>query len=234
MLEKALDAGLAHKPGQRPLLVAQSLDGDVATHAAIARSEHFTHTALAQRFAELVPGPNQPPRLSSGVQWVRCERPSCDVFSATDLHGGRTRIGAVPHGTVMGVFARANYRQLAVVSYPMLDRGGAVQVIEWFTGAWADAGSRPHAPPPTQDLARRWRWCAGSSCTVNYTADLDVIPELLRTVGSVPRCTQMGVFLSDSRSNLDVVSYPMWDRLGAVQVVPRSSPDWVTYRPSGC
>lgn len=158
-----------------------------------------------------------------GWDWAECNQESCDVFMAHNTTGGRTFLASVPRNTRMGVFVEDG--DTLVVSYPMDDRGRRVQMID--RSQWRRAfGS--HGPPPSEDLRASNRYCAQSTCAVQYTRNLDSDAEVL---GTVECGTQMGVFVN--AGSWAVVSYPMEDRGRAVQVVPRFTGEWST-SPPGC
>jgi hypothetical protein len=156
--------------------------------------------------------------------WATCAQSSCTVWMTHDVDGAWEALGTVPQGAKMGVFAQKG--NALVVSYPMADRGGKVQVVakNAFVPAFGVHGS-----PPTEDLAVSHRYCAAPACTVFAKRDLGD-PDMT-AIGTVPCGTKMGVFVRTS--DLAVVSYPMDDRHRSVQVVPHSGGGW-TSSPPGC
>ena len=86
--------------------------------------------------------PHGPPPMDDlRIEDRYCNAPTCMVHAKRDLTDTDvTAIGQVNCGTRMGVFVKTS--QWAVVSYPMEDRGRAVQVVPRSGGGWSST-------PPT-------------------------------------------------------------------------------------
>lgn len=83
-----------------------------------------------------------PPAEDLRAESRYCAEPVCPVYSKRNLEDpDQTPIGVVGCGQEMGVFFKTD--TWAVVSYPMEDRGRAVQVVPVTGGGW-----RTNPPPP--------------------------------------------------------------------------------------
>ncbi len=202
--------------------IAPVIQGVVSRGASYTRLDPVKHW-IDTRAAEARRANDQ---VSGDWDWAVCDAAQCQVWMTSDLDGSWEVLSTVPRDTTMGVFVQ--YGDALVVSYPMLDRDRKVQVVN--RSQWRNGGALIHGAPPTEDLRVEDRYCASPSCLVYAKRDLsdsDVTP-----IGEVPCGFQMGVFVKTA--DWAVVSYPMEDRVRAVQVVPSSGGGWSSSPTPSC